>query len=239
MRRTTFTIIIVCLNAGKKLKDTFESVRKQTFCDYEVLIKDGGSTDGSVDRILREEEELAHSPMAPCLRVIKRKDRGIYDAMNQAVKEAEGEYILFLNCGDKLADGQVLKKTGDIIKKVDHIMNYPENISSLFITAIFTVRKPAHLWRRRGKLQVLPVTGIFPATRRAFTTGACLKTADLRRIIGFGRITTTFCGAFTGKERPLCIVVLRSHPMKAAVIRRVKRIGKGIRKSTDSLRRPI
>ena len=54
MRRTTFTIIIVCLNAGKKLKDTFESVRKQTFCDYEVLIKDGGSTDGSVDRILRE-----------------------------------------------------------------------------------------------------------------------------------------------------------------------------------------
>ena len=119
MRRTTFTIIIGCLNAGKKLKDTFESVRKQTFCDYEVLIKDGGSTDGSVDRILREEEELAHSPTAPCLRVIKRKDRGIYDAMNQAVKEAEGEYILFLNCGDKLADGQVLKKTGDIIKKVD------------------------------------------------------------------------------------------------------------------------
>ena len=117
MKRTLFSIIIVCLNPGKKLKETFESVKKQTFRDFEVIVKDGVSTDGSVGQLETEEKELAESPVAPYLKVVSRKDTGIYDAMNQAVSMAEGEYILFLNCGDKLYDEKVLEKIAHVIKE--------------------------------------------------------------------------------------------------------------------------
>lgn len=115
MKRVFFSIIIVCLNPGDKLKETFESVKKQTFRDFEIVVKDGMSTDGSVEQLISVEKELMESPVAPCLKVSVQKDKGIYDAMNQAVAMAEGEYILFLNCGDKFYDNKVLEKIADVI----------------------------------------------------------------------------------------------------------------------------
>lgn len=117
MRRTLFSIIIVCLNPGEKLKDTFESVKNQTFRDYEIIVKDGISKDGSVEKLSEDERELLESPVAPYLKVISKKDTGIYDAMNQAVAEASGEYILFLNCGDSLYDEKVLEKIAGVINE--------------------------------------------------------------------------------------------------------------------------
>ena len=114
-----FSILIVCLNAGDKLRKTFDSVKSQTFRDYEVLIKDGESTDGSVEQLLQMEKELEEAATAPYLKVICRKDQSIYDAMNQAVDEAKGKYILFLNCGDVLYDENVLKNVAAAIKKED------------------------------------------------------------------------------------------------------------------------
>lgn len=116
MKRVFFSIIIVCLNPGSKLGETFESVKKQTFQDYEIIVKDGVSTDGSVEQLMHKEKELLESPVAPCLRVAVEKDKGIYDAMNQAVALAEGEYMLFLNCGDRLYDDKVLKNIACVIK---------------------------------------------------------------------------------------------------------------------------
>lgn len=95
-----FSIIVVCLNPGEKLKSTLYSIKAQTFKDYEVIIKDGGSTDGSLD-ILKEMDGLNVS-------VEVSPDKGIYDAMNQAVNLAIGEYIYYLNCGDVFSDENVL-----------------------------------------------------------------------------------------------------------------------------------
>lgn len=95
-----FSIIVVCLNPGDKLLDTVDSVLKQNTTDYEILIKDGLSTDGSVEKL----PDDAH------IRIVRKKDCSIYDAMNQAVQEAKGEYFLFLNCGDLLYDAEVLSK---------------------------------------------------------------------------------------------------------------------------------
>ena len=102
-----FSIITVCLNAGKDLQETVGSVLSQTETDYELLIKDGGSTDGSL-------EEL---PEDWHIRLVSGKDTSIYDAMNQAVKLAQGEYFLFLNCGDLLTDNRVLEKVRDCISR--------------------------------------------------------------------------------------------------------------------------
>ncbi len=100
-----FSIITVTYNSGDKLKNTIENVLEQTFDDYEILIKDGGSTDGSIDSIPTDEK----------IRLYSQKDKGIYDAMNEAVKLAKGDYVCFMNCGDSFFDKDVLANTNKVI----------------------------------------------------------------------------------------------------------------------------
>ena len=90
-----FSIIVVCLNPGEKLLQTLQSIQKQEFRDYEIVLKDGGSTDGSLQEL---------DPGQSGLHVVTKPDRGIYDAMNQAVEEAKGRFVFFLNCGMRLAE---------------------------------------------------------------------------------------------------------------------------------------
>ncbi len=100
MKQVTFSIIVVCLDAGRKLTDTVKSVLEQSYTDFEIIVKDGMSRDGSVDAM----------PQDGRIRVLRQKDKGIYDAMNQAISLAEGDYLLFLNCGDYLYDKKVLER---------------------------------------------------------------------------------------------------------------------------------
>lgn len=93
-----FSIIVVCYNAGEELHKTVQSILDQTFTDYEIVVKDGGSTDGSLAGLVTDER----------LRVFSEPDKGIYDAMNQAVSYVKGRYALFLNCGDYFYDREVL-----------------------------------------------------------------------------------------------------------------------------------
>lgn len=95
-----FSIVVVCLNAGERLKMTIESIRKQTCEDYEIIVKDGMSTDGSIEALPQDER----------IHIFREKDKGIYDAMNQAVERVSGEYVYFLNCGDVFYDKNVLRK---------------------------------------------------------------------------------------------------------------------------------
>lgn len=102
-----FSIIIVCYNAGEKLQKTIESIRRQTEKDYEIIVKDGLSTDGSVEALAPGED----------LKLFREKDEGIYDAMNQAIAYASGRYLFFLNCGDYFEDETVLAKVKQEIEK--------------------------------------------------------------------------------------------------------------------------
>lgn len=109
-----FSVITVCLNPGEKLNATLESVLRQSCTDVEIVLKDGCSTDGSVEKWQREN---ASRPEAERVRVYVEKDSGIYDAMNQAVAHAEGEFLLFLNCGDVFPDDGVLERTLAVIEQ--------------------------------------------------------------------------------------------------------------------------
>ena len=100
-----FSIITVSLNAENLINDTIKSVLNQTFDDYEIIVKDGLSTDNTIKNIPKDRR----------IRIIEKKDTGIYQAMNQGIKEAKGEYLLFLNCGDTLFDNSVLEKVSQII----------------------------------------------------------------------------------------------------------------------------
>lgn len=104
-----FSILVVCLNPGEKLKATLDSIKKQTYRDYEVVIKDGLSTDGSIEYAKEAAKDF------PSLRIIEKRDAGIYDAMNQAVSSALGKYVYFLNCGDAFYDNSVLENVNKLI----------------------------------------------------------------------------------------------------------------------------
>lgn len=107
------SIITVNLNNATGLRVTIDSVVNQTFSDYEYIIIDGGSTDGSVD-IINEYAFKIHY-------WITEPDNGIYNAMNKGILSANGEYLQFLNSGDWLVDETTLekvfiqKRTADIL----------------------------------------------------------------------------------------------------------------------------
>lgn len=121
--RPRFSILVVCLNPGDKLNKTLQSVQMQTYQDYEILIKDGGSTDGALTEIEAKlqkgdgQMDSRSADFASKIRVVRRKDTGIYDAMNQAVAESNGEYIYFLNCGDVFADENVLRDVAQFMEE--------------------------------------------------------------------------------------------------------------------------
>lgn len=107
-----FSVITVCLNSGDKLKVTLDSVLAQTCRDYEVILKDGGSRDGSV---AAWQEACRELPGAERVRVFVEKDKGIYDAMNQAAARALGDFLVFMNCGDTFADEKVLERVETVL----------------------------------------------------------------------------------------------------------------------------
>mgnify|MGYP001565636508 FL=1 len=96
------SIITINYNNASGLKKTIDSVIKQTFKDFEFIIIDGGSTDGSKQVIESNSKSISSW--------LSEKDNGIYDAMNKGIVKATGNYYLFLNSGDILSEGNILTK---------------------------------------------------------------------------------------------------------------------------------
>ncbi|HEV2815924.1 MAG TPA: glycosyltransferase family 2 protein [Allosphingosinicella sp.] len=95
------SVVTVCLDAERTIADTIRSVAAQDWPDFEHLIVDGGSSDGT-GRIV---EELRHDR----LRFVSGRDDGVYDAMNKGLRLAEGDYVGFLNADDFLAAPDALR----------------------------------------------------------------------------------------------------------------------------------
>ena len=88
-----FSIITVNLNNVLGLRKTIDCLMRQTFLDYEYIIIDGGSIDGSVEVIKEFTNKITYWVSEP--------DNGIYSAMNKGIKVAKGHFICFLNSGDE------------------------------------------------------------------------------------------------------------------------------------------
>lgn len=94
-----FSIITVCLNARDGIIKTARSIQNQENRDFEWIVIDGGSTDGTLE-FLEKEKSITH--------LVSEKDGGIYNAMNKGIRLSSGQYYLFLNAGDFLLDYKVL-----------------------------------------------------------------------------------------------------------------------------------
>lgn len=94
------SIITVNLNNIEGLKNTIQSIINQNYTDFEWIVIDGGSTDGSKDLIMSYSDRINYW--------VSEKDTGIYNAMNKGIAHANGEYLQFLNSGDYFCDSSVL-----------------------------------------------------------------------------------------------------------------------------------
>lgn len=86
------SVITVVYNDAKNIRQTMESFFSQTWEDKELIVIDGGSTDGTVDIIKEYSDRLGYW--------CSEKDKGVYDAMNKGMKHAKGDWVNILNCGD-------------------------------------------------------------------------------------------------------------------------------------------
>ncbi len=94
------SIITVNFNNRDGLQKTIDSVIGQTWRDFEWIIIDGGSTDGSRELIEQYQEYFSYWCSEP--------DKGVYNAMNKGISKAQGEYLNFMNSGDSYTSSDVL-----------------------------------------------------------------------------------------------------------------------------------
>jgi glycosyltransferase involved in cell wall biosynthesis len=119
------SIITINYNNLEGLKRTVESVVNQTWQEFEYIIIDGGSTDGSAAYI---ESQNAHFDFW-----VSEPDKGIYNAMNKGIAKATGEYLLFLNSGDHLYNDNILEENRKFLVEKDLVyfdLNFVDNANS-------------------------------------------------------------------------------------------------------------
>lgn len=125
-----FSIVTPCFNSDRTLRETIESVTRQDFRDWEHIVMDGGSTDGTL-AILKD---------FPHLKVVSEKDEGHYHAMNKGVALATGDYIVILNADDCFRPGA--------LAKVAQAFDANPEWDGLFADVIFVDAQGKEIYRR-------------------------------------------------------------------------------------------
>lgn len=137
------SIITINYNNREGLRKTIESVVNQTCQDFEYIVIDGGSTDGSAEVIKEYSDKIDYW--------VSEKDNGIYDAMNKGIDKAKGEYCQFLNSGDDLYDNYVieqihpnLNESEIVVGKIflSNIASPSEDIPSVSMLRLFSKSLP-------------------------------------------------------------------------------------------------
>lgn len=106
------SIITVCWNCVDAIAPTMKSIFDQTYDDIECVVIDGGSTDGTREYLASVGDKLGV--------YISEPDRGIYDAMNKGIHAATGDYIIFMNAGDRFASPEVVEGIMTNSEVVEH-----------------------------------------------------------------------------------------------------------------------
>ncbi len=134
------SLITVTLNNLNGLEKTSQSITPQTCKNYEWIIIDGGSTDGTKAFL-----DTTNSNWT------SETDNGIYDAMNKGIKRANGQYILFLNAGDALENKNTLYEIHERIKDQPYDFLYGDSVE----------RKDANLFFKRSRPHFKITEGMF------------------------------------------------------------------------------
>lgn len=164
------SIITATYNSEATVKDTIESVLKQTYSDIEYIIVDGGSKDGTMDIVRHYEPEFGGR-----MKWISEKDKGIYDAMNKGIRMATGDVIGILNSDDFYTSDNVLEQINMTFEK--------DNVDAVYADIHFvddsdlnkTVRYYSSKVFRRGLMRL----GFMPAHPSFYIKKVCFDKIGL------------------------------------------------------------
>ena len=129
-----YSIITINYNHKEGLARTIKSVLCQTIRDFEFIIIDGGSTDGSVDVIKEHEKDINYW--------VSEKDNGVYNAMNKGIAQAHGDYLIFMNSGDCFHSPQALSSIIEYQEDIicGQVSTYPSGHHKPTITLVDLMR---------------------------------------------------------------------------------------------------
>jgi glycosyltransferase involved in cell wall biosynthesis len=102
MSEVKISVITVVFNGADYIEETIKSVVNQDYNNLEYIIVDGKSTDGTMEIIKKYEKKIS--------RIISEKDSGLYDAMNKGLGFACGDFVIFINCGDRFSSSGLLSE---------------------------------------------------------------------------------------------------------------------------------
>ena len=108
------SIVIVSLNTKNDFELSLKSIIKQTYKNYEIIVVDGKSSDGTIDTILKYKKFFK--------KTIIEKDKGIYHAMNKGINFISSGWTIFLNSGDVFLNKNTLKKISYYLNKKKILM---------------------------------------------------------------------------------------------------------------------
>jgi glycosyltransferase involved in cell wall biosynthesis len=151
------TIIVAVYNAKETLQQCIDSVVKQSYQHVELILIDGGSTDGSLDVIKQNKHNISYW--------VSETDTGIYNAWNKGLAKATGDWIAFLGADDFFADEQVLERMAEELAKTpQHIRVVYGKIMLLNSNgeALFSAGEPWDIVKKQfKKFMVIPHQGVF------------------------------------------------------------------------------
>ncbi len=108
-----FSIITICYNASATIERTLRSVTGQTWTDREYIIVDGASKDSTLEIISRYRDKVDI--------LVSEPDKGLYDAMNKGLKLATGNYVIFMNAGDRFHEDSTLEQIAAQVQQLDKL----------------------------------------------------------------------------------------------------------------------
>ena len=108
-----FSIITICYNASATIERTLRSVTGQSWAEKQYIIIDGASKDSTLDIIGRYRNKVDI--------LVSEPDGGLYDAMNKGLKLATGDYVLFMNAGDRFHEDTTLEQIATQVQRLDKL----------------------------------------------------------------------------------------------------------------------
>ncbi len=178
------SVITVCYNAASTIQDTIDSVASQDYPDIEYIIYDGASTDGTVEVIRKNEHHISKWFSEP--------DKGIYDAMNKAIKHATGEVVGIINADDFYASPHSLSRIMEIFQReqVDSVFGDLFIVDPSDTGRIVRRYSSANFYRKRFAWGFMPAHPSFFVRREAYDRYGVFKTdyeiaADYELLIRF------------------------------------------------------
>ena len=157
------SVVIPCFNKGRYLNDTIQSVLKQTYYDFEIIIVDDGSTDTLTKLLL---SQLDH----PKIRIFYKENEGVSTARNFAIAHSKGTYILPLDADDLITE-EYLETAVKVLSENPEIKLVTCNVK--------------YFGHSTGMLSFLPYSLETLLARNLFVVSSLFRRADFNRTSGF------------------------------------------------------